>query len=131
MNYTFIEDNKVTGEATATADATTTSSTDVLMTGMTITPVAGTYLVLFSTTIDHSNQNVATVCSLYVGGVQDTDTVRGPISRTNAIGAITTFPVVAINALATVDGTQAIEIRWKTASGTATVHQRTFNVVQI
>lgn len=117
--------------ATATADTTTTSTTDVLINSMTITPTAGTYLAFFSSTIDHSNQNVAVVVSLYAGGVQSADTVRGPIPRTNAIGAITMSMDVAINSLVTVNGTQAVEIRWKTSAGTATMHQRTLNLLRI
>ena len=118
-------------EATATADTTTTSTTDVLINSMTLTPPAGTYLAFFSSTIDHSNQNVAVVCSLYVGGALDTDTVRGPIPRTNALGAITMSMTVAINGLVVVNGSQAVEVRWKTASGTATMHQRTLNLLRI
>lgn len=118
-------------EVSATADATTTSTTDVLMTSMTITPVAGTYLAIFSGTVDHSNQNVAVVTSLYVGGVLKTDSVRGPIPRTNAVGAVTMSPSVAITGIVTVNGAQAIEVRWKTSAGTATVHQRTLSIFRI
>lgn len=118
-------------EATATADTTTTSTTDVLISSMTLTPVAGVYLAFFSTTVDHSNQNVAVVCSLYVGGVLDADTVRGPIPRTNAVGAITMSPTVAAQARVTVNGSQAIEARWKTSAGTATAHQRTLNILRV
>lgn len=119
--------------ATATADTTTTATvgSPALMNGMTITPSAGTYLVTFGTTVDHSAQAVAVVVSLFVGGVQDTDTVRSPLPRFNAIGAQSLSPEVTIIAIASVDGTQAVEIKWGTASGTATAHQRTLNVIRI
>lgn len=118
-------------EVTATADTTTTSTTDVLINSMTITPVAGTYFIWFSTTVDHSAQSVAVVCSLYVGGTLQAASVRGPVPRFNGIGANSLTPCVAINDNAVVNGSQAIEIRWKTASGTATAHQRTLNILRV
>lgn len=118
-------------EVSATADTTTTSSTDVLMNSMTITPVSGTYFVSFSTTVDHSNQSVAVVASIYSGGTLKTDSVRSVVPRFNGIGANSLSPCVAINGVTTVNGSQAIEIRWKTASGTATAHQRTLNVIRM
>jgi hypothetical protein len=118
-------------EVSATADTTTTSTTDVLMNTMTITPVAGTYLVSFSTTVDHSAQNVAVVISIYAGGTLKADSVRGPIPRTNAIGAISMSMMASTNGVVTVNGSQAIEIRWKTASGTATAHQRTLDILRV
>lgn len=119
-------------EVVGTADITTTSATDVVATGITTTPVAGSYLVWFSTYVDHSNQNIAVTVSLYVGGAQITDSVRAPIPRTNAIGAITMSPCVSINNVVTVNGSQAIDIRWNRGSaGTATMHQRTLNVLRV
>lgn len=118
-------------EVSATADTTTTSTTDVLMNSMTLTPAAGSYLTWFSTTVDHSNQSVAVVVSIYVGGVQNTASVRSVIPRFNGAGAITLSPCVATNAVVTVNGAQAIEIRWKTASNTATAHQRTLDILRV
>lgn len=129
---TQVVTNLYTDEATATADTTTTSATYVLMDSMTKTPPAGTYLVWFSTTVEHSNQSVAVNVSLYVGGVQDTDTERSPVTRTNAIGANACPSVVAINAKVVVNGSQAIEVRWNRASaGTATARERTMDILRV
>lgn len=118
-------------EVSATVDTTTGSTTDVLINTMTITPVSGTYLVKFSTTVDHSAQSVAVVVSIYSGGSLKTDSVRGVVPRFNGIGANSLSPCVATNCVVTVNGAQAIEIRWKTASGTATAHQRTLNIFRL
>lgn len=123
--------NLASTEVTATADTTTTSASDVLINTMTITPVAGTYLVWFSTCVDHSNQSVAVVVSIYAGGFLQTASVRSPIPRFNGVGAITLTPNVATQAKVTVNGSQAIEARWKTASGTATAHQRTLTILRV
>lgn len=119
-----------TTTATATADTTTTSTTDVLMNSMTITPsIAGKYSANFSTCVDHSAQSVAVVVSLYVGGVQQADTVRAPVPRFNNLGAQSLNPCIPIMTNVTVNGAQAITIEWKVASGTGTAHQRTLAVV--
>lgn len=131
---TAIEESKNTASTTevvATADTTTTSTTDVLINSMTITPVAGDYLVWFSTCVDHSAQSVAVVVSLYVGGSLIVDSVRAPVPRFNALGAQSLNPCVAINGKITANGAQAIEVRWKTASGTATAHQRNLMIVRV
>lgn len=118
-------------EVSATADTTTTSTTDVLIASMTITPVAGTYLVWFSTTVDHSAQSVAVVVSIYSGGTLKADSVRSPVPRFNGIGANSLTPMASTQGVVTVNGSQAIEARWKTASGTATAHQRTLNILRV
>lgn len=118
-------------EASATADTTTTSTTDVLVGSMTLTPASGTYLVHFSAGVDHSAQSVAVVVSIYSGGTLKTDSVRSPVPRFNGVGANTLTPIVSTNGQVTVNGSQAIEIRWKTASGTATMHQRTLNILRV
>lgn len=118
-------------EVSATADTTTTSTSDGVMSGMTQTPVAGTYLVSFSTCVDHSAQSVAVVVSLYSGGTRKADSERAPVPRFNGAGANTLTPCLAINAVTLVNGAQAIAIEWKTASGTATAHQRTMNLLRV
>lgn len=130
MSQLFNPHDSVSFEASATVDVTTTSTTDVLVTGMTLTPPAGTYLVWFSGGADHSAQSVAVVVSIYVGGVLKTDSVRSPVPRFNGVGANTLTPIAVTNGRVTVNGAQAIEIRWKTASGTATMHQRTLNILR-
>lgn len=118
-------------QAVATADTTTTSTTQVLIGSMTLTPVAGTYLAWFSTSLDHSAQAVTITVSIYAGGVQDTDSVRLAATRTNALGAQSLPNPLATEAVVTVNGAQAIEARWSTPSGTATAHQRALTIMRI
>lgn len=124
--------NLIEGEASATADATTNSGTDSLLTGMTDTPVAGTYLVWFSTTITSPTAGAAISISIYVGGVQKADSLRkiipfsgGTLTSGNARGGVFTNGVVTVN------GSQAIEIRWSTSSGTMTSGPRTLNILRV
>lgn len=118
-------------EVSDTANATTTSNTPALLTTMSITAIAGTYLVWFSSSTTSNGTNCTQTFGLYNNGVLKTDSSRtiqpydgGTLAATTAIGA------VAINGIVTVT-TGAVEIHWSTAGGTATCHQRTLNMLRI
>lgn len=118
-------------EVSFSSNITTTSATDVVMTGMTITPSAGTYLVLFSTWFTHSNGNATITTSLYNGGVQKADSIRITIPFVGALSAITQDIGCSINSIVTVNGSQALAIEWHTSTGTATAHSGTFDIINI
>jgi hypothetical protein len=113
-------------QATATATATTTSATDVLVDSMTITPAAGTYLVWFTGSLDNSTnyQNIYT--SVYSGGTQVAASEVVNCAKWTA-GDCTSFVCMA---RVTVNGSQAIEGRWRTAGGTASMFQRTIMIAK-
>lgn len=113
-------------EATATADDTTTSATDVLMVSMTQTPTAGTYFVMWTGSIVNSaNGAERTFVSLYLNGTQVSATER---SVGTAGGA---YAPTAIAAIITTPGSQAIEARWRVAGGTSTVHSRRLTLLRL
>lgn len=119
-------------EANSTAGATAGTGADALMTGMTLTPVAGTYLVWFSCDINAPNAGSVISVSIYVGGVQKADSLRkvepfagGTLTTGSARGSVVT------NGEVTVNGSQAIEIRWSASAGTMTVAARTMNILRV
>jgi hypothetical protein len=118
-------------EVSATSAATTTSTTDVLMTTMTITPVAGTYLVVFSGWFTQSAGGDQIIFSIYVGGTQKADSIRNiqPFSS-SAFGA-NQNTAAATNGIVTVNGSQAIAIEWHVSAGTGTVTNRTLDIVRL
>jgi hypothetical protein len=105
---------------TAGGTITTTSTSDVLATGMTSTPAAGTYLCFFTGGGWLSNpgsSNYTVAASIYAGGSQ----VSGSeIQFANSQYYNTPFSCVGV---ATVNGSQAIEGRWRVngGGGTATI----------
>lgn len=112
--------------ATATATTTTTSVTDVLLDNMTLTPASGTYFVTFSTSgLNSGNGAERNWYSIYVNGVQNAASER----RLGIAGGAT-IPINT-SAIVTVNGSQAIEIRWRVAAGTGTSYQRSLNCVRI
>lgn len=121
-------------EVTATASTTTTSTTDVLINSMTTTPVSGTYLVWFHTTLQSNANNVNVFVSIYAGGAQ---AVGSEMSATPQIqGGLTpslpqNSPIGTMN-LVTVNGAQAIEARWRvSAAATATALSRVLVILRI
>ncbi len=115
-------------QVSATADDATGSATDVVASGMTITPGAGDYHVWFSGSVE-SNATSFQHVSLYLNGVQIPHTER-QITTESSIPN-TSFPVALHAKLTGVTGGQAIDVRWRTSAGNATMHQRTLVVTQI
>lgn len=119
------------GEASFSSNITTTSASDVLMTSMTITPVAGTYLVWFSTWLTQSTGNQTVTFSLYAGGVQTASTIRTTVPFCGALGAVNGGICHSTNGRVTVNGSQAIELRWHTSAGTATAHNGNLDILRV
>lgn len=119
-------------EVSATASATAGTGADALLTGMTDTPPAGTYFVAFSCDLNSANAGAVVSISIYVGGVQKADSLRKVMPF--AGGTLTSGSQrvgVSINGTVTVNGTQAIEIRWSTSSNAPTAAARTMNILKV
>lgn len=120
-------------EVSATNTITTTSATDTLMTGMTITPAAGVYLVLFSCSLSGANDDANITSSIYSGGTLEAGSERQVVANVSggfSNPATTTMSVTAF-AVTTVNGSQAIEGRWRRSAGTATATYRHLKVIRI
>lgn len=133
MDYARLTINGLTAaEVSATATATTTSNVDAVITGMTMTPPAGTYLVWYSADLNSPNSGSVVSVSIYVGGVQKGDSLRKIMPF--AGGTLTAGSQrvgVSTNGLVTVNGSQAIAIEWSTSAGTITTGPRTMNTLRI
>jgi adhesin/invasin len=114
-------------QATATADTTTTSASDGLLSGMTITdPGAGDYLVYFSgSTRNSSNAGNNNFFSIYAAGSQVLHSEQRILSEASQ-GNPNSYPVAIAARVTLASATDDIEIRWRRATtGTATMHERT------
>lgn len=110
----------------SSADHSTASTSYELMDSMTRTPVNGTYMVWFNTNVVSSTSNIDTYISIFVGGVQVSDSERF-IEENNTTDQST----MSTMALVTVDGSQAIEIRWKVTAGFTTAHAKTMMILKV
>lgn len=122
----------LTTGVSSVSTATTTSGTDAVMTGMTQTPIVGTYLAIFTGVIQQNIAGDSVTISFYVNGVQDTASIMdfapfdgGALSATQASCCAVTHGIY------TVAGGQAIEIRWHVSGGTASAFQRKFTLIRI
>lgn len=117
---------------TSSTTITQTSGTDALMAGMTITPIAGTYLALFTAYINQNGAGQSAQTSFYIGGTQDASSVVDPAPF--AGGTLTTgsASVPFFNmGVYTVTGTQTIEVRWRVSGGTGTAQTRKLQLVRV
>lgn len=114
-------------EVGETSEYTTTSIVDVLVDGMTITPQEGTYDIWFTGTGTNSLKGSAAIFSIYVAGVRvdESESVIEP-GGNNFKGA---FRCTARSI--EVDGTQAIEGKFKADSNTAKAYARTLLIRKV
>lgn len=96
--------------ASGTGIITTTSLSDVLITGLTLTPGAGTYVALFSMTASHNKSGQTIFGSIWAAGAQIAYTERDIGGQSNNLGNL------AAQAIATVADAEAIEARWRVSS---------------
>jgi hypothetical protein len=113
-------------KATATAEQTTSSGTDVLVDSMSITPDAGTYAVWFTGIGTNSTKGNGSIFSVYVGGVREdaSESVIEP-GGNDYKGSFRCTAVVFV------DGAQAIEGRFKAGATTAKVYARTLLISKV
>lgn len=110
----------------ATGDITTTSTTDVIATSMIETPVAGTYMVEFSGSVDHGTNGATIELSIHVDGAQQASSERRFMRGNQNISS-----PFSCKARVTVNGTEQIEGRWRVSSGTGTMHERTLDRIEV
>lgn len=106
--------------------ASTTSTTDVLLDSMTLTPGSGTYLIFASAQVGHSLNGVTSL-SIYVGGVLVAASTRDFTRSINSTGQISLLCSAAVGAA------QAVEIRYKSSSATqaALANNRALAVLKV
>jgi hypothetical protein len=108
----------------ATATNTLAAGT-VVITGMTITPPAGTYSVFFDAPFDHTANGTAITIGIYVGGVLQTNSTRAYLGRGASRSSFTSACFAVVN------GAQAIDVRWSTGANTASCYNRRLSLIRI
>jgi hypothetical protein len=118
-------------EVNSSAAITVTTTAGVIGSS-TVTPAAGTYLVIFSCSISASSAagNILSI-GITVGGTSQTDTVRKAMpTGTGAFNAFQNM-TISTNKIVTVNGSQAIAISASSSAGTVTVTGLNFDVMRI
>ena len=116
----------------ANSNLTTTSTNDIVLTGMSITPVSGTYQVIGTTTFQHNTNNALAFLSIWIGAQVASSQVSATPQPQAGIGSSLNLNIPATSiAEVSVNGSQAIELRWRTSAGTATSLNRVLMIQRI
>ena len=116
--------------ATATAVATTTSTTYVVITGMTITPGAGTYLAMFSSSGHGTAANQQMMYAIFDDGVIISHTERELDFDSSGTVAALRFTMHTQD-IVTVADAEAIDVRFQISTGTFTVNERSLVLIKL
>lgn len=112
----------------STTLAQTSSTTDVPVTDMAVTPIAGRYKITCNTS-SLLSANGSLFFSLYVGGVKVADS-EGQRTRPNNTMANVRMDWIYFDDVV-VNGSQAIEIYWRVGVGTGSVFDRQLSITRI
>lgn len=95
---------------------------------MTLTPGAGEYLAVFSSSVENNSASSFQRCAIFVNGVIQAHTERERFNESSINNVEVNF---ATHAWVTVGAGEAVEIKWKTSGGTAVARNRTFNLFPV
>lgn len=110
----------------STTPFNTTSATDVIVTGFTVTPQAGTYGVWFSSDANLSANNSIGQYVIFKNGVAVAD------SRRQVQGSSSNFKTqLSTLAIFQATGSEAVDVRVNITSGTFTVNQRSLLLIRL
>ncbi|MBK8244918.1 MAG: hypothetical protein IPK88_15945 [Saprospiraceae bacterium] len=125
-SITIASSISVINQATSLVDAITTSATEVLIPGMTITPGAGDYLIFFTGAVENTGFGDPVTISIYSNGSQ----IAASVIKCESFGGMSN-PIGSNAYLTNLGAGQAIEVKWKVSGGTGTCHQRTLIVQKV
>jgi hypothetical protein len=114
-----------TGTITTTATAYPAFASTGLL-GAASIPTAGTYVVIFGSSVSQSANTNSVKITMFVAGTEVINSVRTWVRGTGA-----STGVVSTQVLVTVDGTQIIDMRWLVNTGTGTMNQRSMTFIQV
>lgn len=111
---------------TSSTPFATTSPSDVIITGFTVTPIAGTYACWYNADVLMAVSPQNHSWSIFKAAALVADSKRTQISsRSNQPMTDSTMSTVQVN------GTQTIDIRVNSASGTLTINARTLILIRL
>lgn len=125
-SITIASSISVINQATSLVDAITTSATEVLIPGMTITPGSGDYLIFFTGAVENTGFGDPVTISIYSNGSQ----IAASVIKCESFGGMSN-PIGSNAYLTNLGAGQAIEVKWKVSGGTGTCHQRTLIVQKV
>lgn len=119
----------INSKYTATDDASTTSSSYVALDGLAATPAAGTYFVSFSSSGSGTVVGADMSYALFKNGNVIDHTMRNMDFNG---GALARYDITLhTQDIVTVNGSEAIDVRFYTSEGTITIHERSLIFLKV
>jgi hypothetical protein len=116
----------------SSSTATTVTTTAAILSGATVTPAAGTYLIIFSCNATASSAGGNTLnVELLVGGTAQADTLRQATPTSASAFSAFQYMNSGFNKIITVNGSQAIAVQGQTTAGTVTITGYDLSIVRI
>lgn len=121
----------ITNYISSTSSATTCTTTDAAMSGITITPAAGTYLMLFSTDYNSANGGTILTVSFFQSTTQIAISQRKfmPFAGGTLTAGNQRIPF-SVNSIQVLSGA-AITVHCQTSASTATTADAELNLVRL
>lgn len=120
----------VSNEVSSSTSTSTTSSSYTQVNSMSSTPAAGTYMVSFAASGKGTADNQEMQVILYKNGSSITHTERDYGFEADANNNDKRF-AIHTQALITVNGSEAIEARYKTNTGTFNIYERSMTLLKV
>lgn len=105
---------------------TSSSTTDVVITGFTVTPLAGTYAVWFNIATENTSGTATNTASIYKAGVKIADSERAArMAASNSPFALASMTISSFN------GSETCDVRVRTSSASQTVRARSLLLIRL
>lgn len=111
---------------TSTTAFPITSATDVQVTDMTLTPIAGTYLLIFNSSNSSTSNNAMNYVSLYKDAVQ----IAGSERVTQSVASNFVFQT-STTAVTSFNGIEQLRLYARVSTGTFTINARTLIALRL
>lgn len=111
---------------TSSTPFTTSSTTDVPITGFNVTPQAGTYGIWYNSDDVATQNNAVATQTIYKNGIAITDSVR----RTQSVSSNFIFQQTSMT-IAKFNGQEACDVRVRTSQGSLTVNGRSLLLIRL
>lgn len=121
-----------------TGQVTTSAGTPTVVSGMTIKPISGTYIVQFSGSVNTNGSSASGTFGFYVDGTLLSETNRPISCNLSLLGGLVTVSINAIGVgtytgtQVTLNGTQTLDVRFSsTNGGTIGFNERVLTLIKV
>lgn len=131
--FSSFSNGPYTLSASTSGNVTSSSATYANISGMTLTPPAGTYLIIFSgnTSATNTGNGETGTFQLAVGGTQVSNSRMTVTDVYALLGTNTVAGGNTLSSVVTVNGSQAVTVQFAASTGTIQVNERNLIAIMV